>query len=378
MRYYIIAGEASGDLHASNCMKEIMKMDPQAVFAFTGGQLMEEVAGQKADIHIEQMAFMGFVDVLRNIRTIKKNFTVVKERILAFKPDVLLLVDYPGFNLRMARWATEQGIRVEYYISPTVWAWKENRVEQIRKYTNRLFVILPFEAPFYKKHNHQVYFVGHPLIDAVESQRATFRSMEKFIADNKLSGRPIIAVLPGSRVQEIERMLGIMMKVISAFGGHEFVVAGASHLSPALYEPLRRHGVSVLFGQTHELMHHAEAGIIKSGTSTLESALLDLPQVVCYKGGALSFAIGKRLVNVKYIGLPNLILDRPLVKELVQQDLTPENITAELHRLLNDGDYRRAMLQGYEEVKKALGGPGASRRLAQHLVEDAKHAHEPA
>ncbi len=217
MRYYVIAGEASGDLHAGNCMREILRLDPSAEFGFTGGDLMEEVSGVKPDIHIRQMAFMGFVDVLKNIRTIKKNFVIVKEKIIAFKPDILVLVDYPGFNLRMAKWAAEKGIRVDYYISPTVWAWKEGRVEQIRKYTHKLFVILPFEEPFYKKHNHKVYFVGHPLIDAIKAQEPRFRTEQDFRSANNIGDLPMVAVLPGSRAQEIERMLDIMTAVVKKF-----------------------------------------------------------------------------------------------------------------------------------------------------------------
>src|SRR4051812_36764015 len=218
MKYYIIAGEPSGDLHAGNCMREILKLDKNAEFAFTGGDLMEDITNRKADIHIRNMAFMGFIDVLKNIRTIRKNFSIVKEKILAFNPDILLLVDYPGFNLRMAKWATEKGIKVDYYVSPTVWAWKEGRVEQIKKFTHKLFVILPFEEDFYqKKHNHKVYFVGHPLIDAINQRRPTFKPKEEFFRDNKLSEKQIIAVLPGSRTQEIERMLEVMTALVPEF-----------------------------------------------------------------------------------------------------------------------------------------------------------------
>ncbi|MDI1354555.1 MAG: lipid-A-disaccharide synthase [bacterium] len=371
MKYYLIAGEASGDLHASNAMREIVKLDPQAEFAFTGGDLMEQVAGVKAGIHIKNMAFMGFVDVLKNIRTINKNFKIVKEEILKFKPDLLILVDYPGFNLRMAKWASELGIKVDFYISPTVWAWKESRVEQIKQYTTKLFVILPFEEAFYQKHDHKVYFVGHPLIDAIEQQRPDFKTYENFIASNKLTGKPIIAVLPGSRVQEIERMLHIMMEVTNDFKEYEFVVAGSSNLPSSHYTSLQKNNIKVLFNQTYELMTYAKAGIIKSGTSTLESALFKLPQVVCYKGGGLSFAIGKRLVNVKYISLVNLIMNKPIVKELIQSDFTARNISEELMKLLNDAAYRSEMIAEYAELQKQLGGVGASLRIAKHLVEDA-------
>jgi lipid-A-disaccharide synthase len=372
MKYYFIAGEASGDLHGSNCMKEILQLDPAAQFAFTGGSLMEQVSHVKAGIHITQMAFMGFVDVLKNIGTIKKNFATVKKEILRFKPDLLVLVDYPGFNLRMAKWATEQGIKVDYYISPTVWAWKENRVELIKKYTNKLFVILPFEEAFYQKHQHKVYFTGHPLIDAIEEQRTGFKSKEEFINQNNLSGKPIIAVLPGSRAQEIERMLGIMLEVTKEFKDYEFVVAGAANLPANHYKPLEQHHIKVVYNQTYELMNYAQAGIIKSGTSTLESALFKLPQVVCYKAGALSFAIGKQLVKIKYISLVNLIMDKPVVKELVQNDLNPKNISLELSRLLNDDAYRKNMIDEYDTLVKQLGGRGASAKIAAYLVKDAE------
>jgi lipid-A-disaccharide synthase len=371
MRYYFIAGEASGDLHGSNTMKEIIQLDPTAEFAFTGGDLMEKTSGKAAGIHIRQMAFMGFVDVLKNIFTIRRNFKTVKKEILKFKPDLLVLVDYPGFNLRMAKWAAEQGIKVDYYISPTVWAWKEGRVEIIKKYTNNMFVILPFEEAFYAKHHHKVHFIGHPLIDAIEQQRPLFKTREQFIAQNNLSGKPIIAVLPGSRAQEIERMLQIMMDVTPGFKEYEFVIAGSANLPASHYEPLAKLGIKAVFNQTYELMSYAEAGIIKSGTSTLESALLKLPQVVCYKAGALSFAIGKQLVKISYISLVNLIMDKPVVKELVQNDLTSENISKELKKLLHDKEYRSNMLSQYDELVKHLGGGGASRKLAQQLVNDA-------
>jgi lipid-A-disaccharide synthase len=332
--------------------------------------MMEELTGKKASIHIKDMAFMGFVDVLKNIGTIKKNFAKVKEDILRFKPDLLVLVDYPGFNLRMAKWAFEHNIKTDYYISPTVWAWKENRVETLKKYTNKLFVILPFEEAFYQKHNHKVYFVGHPLIDAIEQKRPKFVNKETFISSNQLSQKPIIAVLPGSRVQEIERMLKIMLDVTTRFKDYQFVVAGANNLPKEQYEPLKKYNIKVVFNQTYELMNYADAGIIKSGTSTLESALMNLPQVVCYKGGGLSFKIAKLLVNVKYISLPNLIMDKPIIKELVQDDLTSENISNELEKLLHDKDYRTHILNEYKLLKDHLGGTGASARLAQGLFED--------
>jgi lipid-A-disaccharide synthase len=372
MKYYFIAGEASGYLHAANCMKEILLRDPSALFGFTGGDRMTEVSGVKPDIHLREMAFMGFVDVLKNIRTIRKNFTRVKSAILRFQPDLLILVDYPGFNLRMAKWAFQNNIRTDYYISPTVWAWKEGRVEDIRKYTHKLFVILPFEENFYKKHNHRVYFVGHPLIDEVMAQKKRFRTEGEFRAANHLDNRPLIAVLPGSRAQEVERMMHIMLEVMPQFPDYTFVVAGTSSLPSHFFEGLKKQNIPLVFDQTYELMNYAAAGIIKSGTSTLESALLNLPQVVCYKGGALSFAIGKRLVNVKYISLVNLILNREAVKELIQQNFTAENISAELRQVLNNEGYRENILEAYREIQMDLGAGGASAKLAEFLVEDSK------
>lgn len=370
MKYYFIAGESSGDMHAGNCMRELLKHDSKAEFAFTGGDLMEEVSGTKATINIRQMNFMGFVDVLKNLSIIKKNFKIVKEDILRFKPDLLVLVDYPGFNLRMAKWATEQGIKVDYYISPTVWAWKEKRVETVRKYTNKMFVILPFEEAFYQKHNLKVHFVGHPLIDAIEMKRPHFKTKEQFIEQNKLSQQPIIAVLPGSRVQEINRMLGIMMDVTKKFSNYQFVIAASNSLSKDYYKSLETENVKVVFNQTYELMNYAQAGVIKSGTSTLESALFNLPQVVCYKSGALSIMIARMLVNIKYFSLPNLIMDKPVVKELLQNDLTTENIESELNKMLNDKAYRQTILDNYAQLHTMLGGLGASGRLAKELYND--------
>ncbi|MBK6521421.1 MAG: lipid-A-disaccharide synthase [Sphingobacteriaceae bacterium] len=368
MKLFFIAGEPSGDLHASNCIKELQRMDNTLQFGFTGGPLMEAVCKTKPVIHISEMAFMGFVDVLKNIRTIKANFKKVKDAILQFKPDALVLVDYPGFNLRMAKWAAEQNINVYYYISPTVWAWKENRVEIIRKYTRKLFVILPFEKAFYAKHHIDVDFVGHPLLDAIEQKKKDLISKETFFANNKLSEKPIIAVLPGSRKQEIERMMQIMLNVKEGFNGYQFVIGASNNLSKDYYKGLEQKDIRVVFDQTYELMSYAIAGIIKSGTSTLESALYNLPQVVCYKAGGLSFAIAKQLVDIKYISLVNLILDKPAVKELVQTDLTSENIKTELDLILNNKEHRQAILNDYASLYDKLGGVGASKRLAEQLL----------
>jgi lipid-A-disaccharide synthase len=372
LKYYFIAGEPSGDLHAGNCMKEIIAIDGDAKFAFTGGDLMQEITGRQADIHITKMAFMGFVEVVKNFSAIKENFKKVKQSILEFKPDVLVLVDYPGFNLRMAKWATEKNIKVHYYISPTVWAWKESRVEKIKKYTNKLFVILPFEEAFYKKHNHKVYFVGHPLMDAIEQKKQNLLSKEDFFRQNNLEELPLVAVLPGSRAQEVNRMTDIMLDVVPQFKTYKFVVAGTNNLPKTYYYKIIDQGIKVVFNQTYELLQYAQAGIIKSGTSTLESALFKLPQVICYKGGNVSYQIAKKLIRVKYIGLPNLIMDAPIVKELIQNELTVENISDELNELLFNKNYRDTMIHNYNLLAKKLGGGGASKRVAEMIVNDIK------
>lgn len=367
MKYYIIAGESSGDLHASNFMKELKKLDQAAEFCFTGGEQMELVANRKASIHIRQMAFMGFIDVVKNLSKIRKNFKLVKADIEKFKPDLVILVDYPGFNLRMAKWAKEKGNKVLYYISPTVWAWKESRVEIIKKYVDRLLVILPFEEAFYQQHQYKVQFVGHPLLDAIAIKKESMLTRDAFFSLNQLPEKPIIAVLPGSRKQEIDYMLSIMMDLVNEFPAYQFIIAGSDHLPDEVYAAARKKGLKIIFNQTYELMQYAEAGVIKSGTSTLESALFNLPEVVCYRGGSLSFLIAKQLVNIQYVSLPNLIMGKPVVKELIQNDMTAEKITAELQKLLTDTLYRNEMLNRFSELKTKLGGAGASRRVANEI-----------
>jgi lipid-A-disaccharide synthase len=366
MKYYILAGEPSGDLHASNLMKELLRIDNTIQFQFWGGDLMEQVAKQKPRKHIKDLAFMGFVEVLKNIRTIFRNIKFCKQDILRFKPDVLVLVDYPGFNLRIADWAKQQGIRVIYYISPTIWAWKENRVEIVKRSIEKMFVILPFEVAVYKKHNYDADYVGHPLLDAIEQEKSKLPTREDFTLENKLGDKPIIAVLPGSRKQEIERMLSIMLNVVGDFQEYQFVIAGTTNLPKEAYSNAIQMGIKVVFNQTYALMQHAHAGIIKSGTSTLESALFRLPQVVCYKGGAVSYAIARLVVGnrVKYISLPNLILDRPVVKELIQSELTASNLKNELKSILA-GKKREEMLGNYDELIQLLGNSGASKKVAQ-------------
>lgn len=368
MKYFFICGEASGDLHASNCIKELKKRDAKADFAFSGGKNCIEATGKEPVLNIDAMAFMGFVDVVKNAGTIRRNFKIIKQAILNYQPDALVLVDYPGFNLRMAKWAKQKGMNVFYYISPTVWAWKENRVNTIRDFTNKLFVILPFEKAFYAKHQIDVEFVGHPLLDALEQTLVHLPDEETFRTTHGLSKAPIIAVLPGSRQQEVDRMLEIMINVKPLFPDYQFVIACAPNFSVEHYQHLKPKGINTVSNATYALMKYAKAGIIKSGTSTLEAALLKLPQVVCYKSGSVSFAIAKRLVNIQYISLINLIMAKAVVKELVQQELNAPAIANELQKLLNDVAYRQTILNDYELAYSKLGGPGASARLAEGII----------
>lgn len=366
MKYYVLAGEPSGDLHASNMMKELLLLDKSIEFRFWGGDLMEQVTHQKPRKHIKELAFMGFVEVAKNIRTIFKNIAFCKKDIKEFNPEILILIDYPGFNLRIADWAKKQGIRVFYYISPTIWAWKEDRVEIIKRSVEKMFVILPFEVAVYKKHQYEADYVGHPLLDAIEQEKNALPGKTDFIQKNQLDQRPIIAVLPGSRKQEIERMFSIMLNVVDDFKDYQFVIAGTTNLPKEAYQMALDKNLKVVFNQTYALMHNAHTGIIKSGTSTLESALFRLPQVVCYKGGTVSYSIAKMVVGnrVKYISLPNLILDKPVVKELIQRELTSENLKKELTKILN-GPARENMLKEYDGLINLLGNSGASKKVAE-------------
>lgn len=366
MKYYVISGEPSGDLHASNMMRELLALDQSIDFRFWGGDLMHKVTGKAPVKHIKDLAFMGFVEVAKNLRTILKNIAFCKEDILKFKPDVLILVDYPGFNLRIADWAKTQGIRVLYYISPTIWAWKENRAEIVKRACEKMYVILPFEVEVYKKHQLDVDYVGHPLLDAIAHEKSLLPDRNTFVDSNKLEQKPIIAVLPGSRKQEIERMFSIMLDTVKNFKDYQFVIAGTTNLPKEAYQKAFDMNLKVVFNQTYALLHNAHAGIIKSGTSTLESALFRLPQVVCYKGGAVSYAIARAVVGgrLKYISLPNLIMDKPIVKELIQSELTSENLTKELHKI-TQGPERERILKEYDQLIELLGNSGASKKVAQ-------------
>jgi len=367
MKYYVIAGEPSGDLHAANLIKAIKKEDPQAEFRAWGGELME---AQGAEIvkHYRDLAFMGFVEVLMNIRTILRNMKWCKTDIEAYQPDAVILIDYPGFNLRIAEHVKSLNIPVHYYISPQIWAWKQSRVHKIKKVVDHLYAILPFEKAFYEKFDYTVDFVGHPLLDAMEI-RSTAITTEAWKAKHQLAEKPIIALLPGSRKQEISVKLPIMLSVASAFPEYQFAVGMAPSQTRAFYESIVGNAnVGLITDDTYGLLEHSDAGLITSGTATLEAALLDLPEVVCYKGSAISYAIGKRLVKIKFISLVNLILDREAVTELIQHDLTKANLIKELELLLRNKEHRQKVLDDYTLLKTMLGGKGASERCAKLIV----------
>ena len=367
LKYYIIAGEASGDLHASNLMKELKKKDPKAEFRFWGGDLMQAQGGTLVK-HYRELAFMGFAEVLMNLRTILGNISVAKKDIEAYKPDAVILVDYPGFNLRIAEFVKNLGIKVYYYISPQIWAWKTGRVHKIKKVVDKMFVILPFEEEFYQRYDYKVDFVGNPLLDSLnhlpEIDEAKFRK------DNNLDERPIIAILPGSRTQEIKVKLPLMLSVEKDFPDYQFVVAGAPSQPIDNYKKIAGNELKIIENKTYDLLRVSHSALVTSGTATLETALLKVPEVVCYKGNAISYEIGKRIIkNIRFISLVNLIMDKEVVKELIQYELTYENIKHELNLILNTPK-RDQILKDYNELYNKLGGIGASERTANMIVID--------
>jgi lipid-A-disaccharide synthase len=362
MKYYIIAGEASGDLHASNLVRELKKADHNAAIRGWGGDLMA-AEGVEVVKHYRDLAFMGFLEVLLNIGTILKNLRLCKSDILGFKPDVLILVDYPGFNLRIASFAHKQNIRVIYYISPQVWAWKKGRVKTIRKVVDRMLVILPFEKEFYAQNGMNVDFVGHPLLDALNKHQKP--TAERFREINNLPEKPIVALLPGSRKQEVSVMLKEMMKMTEHFPEYSFIVAGAPSLDEAFYtELIGSNDVKIVYGQTYDLLYHAQAALVTSGTATLETALIGTPEVVCYKGNRISYEIARRLIHVRYISLVNLVMDREVVAELIQNRLNEQNLKIELFKLLHDPEKIEMIRNDYVRLREKLGGDGASKRAA--------------
>lgn len=369
MKYYIIAGEASGDLHGSNLMKEIYLEDSTADIRFWGGNQMAAQGGTLVK-HYKELAFMGFWEVFLNLKTILNNIALCKKDILSFQPDVLVYIDYPGFNMRIAKWAKKQGIPNHYYISPQIWAWKENRIKKIKRDLDALYVILPFEAPYFKKkHHYDVTFVGHPLIQVIKEERQKKETLTLHITDSK---KPIIALLPGSRKQEINKMMPIFLSVIERFPQYHFVIAGAPGIDPQLYQKFTLDSsVSLLHNQTYTLLKNAYAAIVTSGTATLETALFSVPQMVCYKSSWLSYAIAKRIVQLDFISLVNLILQKEVVKELIQENCTIEMITNTLISL-GEEKVRRQIELDYQNLTNQLGEKNASKEVARAIVADLK------
>lgn len=368
MKYYIISGEASGDLHGSNLVKEIFKKDSKADIRAWGGDLMSD-AGADVVKHYRDLAFMGFAEVIANIGTILKNFKVCKADVLNFAPDVLILIDYPGFNLRMAEFAHKEGIKVFYYISPQIWAWKQNRVKKIRAYVDEMYVILPFEKDFYGKFDVNVHFVGHPLIDAVDQFKETLPDRELFFKEFGMTDRPLVLLMPGSRKQEISKKLPLMLKIAEKHPEYQFVVAGAPGQEADYYQGfLGSSNTRLISGKTYQLLSYARAALVASGTATLETAIFRVPQVVCYRGGFISYVIAKNLVKIKYISLVNLIMDREVVKELIQSEFNLKNLEFEFSKVAKDGEPRTKQLREYEELYDKLGGKGASELTADLML----------
>ena len=363
MKYYLVAGEASGDLHGANLMKTIKEQDSHAEFRFFGGDKMKAEGGTLVK-HYAEMAFMGFTEVLLNLQTIMRNMKACKEDIKAYAPDVVVLIDFPGFNLKIAAFAKEADLKVCYYISPKVWAWNQKRVLKIKKVVDKMFCILPFEVAFYREWDMEVDYVGNPLLD----EKAAFIADPNFLRKNGLTDQKVIAFLPGSRKQEIERLLPDMLSVIENFPDYQFVVAGAPSF-PAMYyqQFIGSRNVKLVFGQTYDLLNIASAAVVASGTAVLETAIFKVPQVVVYRGGAISIAIARMLVKIRFISLVNLIMEREVVAELIQQDCNTFSITEILIGLLN-GPKREQMLEDYAELAVIMGEPGASARTARLII----------
>jgi len=366
MKYYIIAGEASGDLHGSNLIKELKLLDENAAIHSWGGDLMQQ-AGATIVKHYRDLAFMGFIEVVMNLRTIFKNLDFCKQDIQQYQPDVLILIDYPGFNLRIAGWAKQQGYKVVFYISPQVWAWKENRVKKMRQHIDKMLVILPFEKNYFKeKWNWDVEYVGHPLVKVIEE----YKEQHSVQGNHQLT--KVVALLPGSRKQEILKKLPVMLEVSKAFPSYKFIVAKAPGQEDSFYDTLLESytNVSSVRGQTYSLLLEADAALVTSGTATLETALFGVPEVVCYKGSNISYQIAKRLIKIKYISLVNLIMDKPVVKELIQHELTVENLTTELKALLTDESHKQQLKEDYAALKNILSAGGdASAKAAKSIYE---------
>lgn len=375
MKYYLIAGEASGDLHGSNLMKQIKAEDPNAEFRFWGGDLMQAVGGELVK-HYRELAFMGFVEVIANLRTILSNIKKCKADIAAYQPDAVILIDYPGFNLRIAEFVKDAGIKVYYYISPQIWAWKQNRVHKIKKVVNKMITILPFEKDFYAKFDFDVDYAGHPLLDAIERRDMSAEKDAELRKELGLSNKPLVLILPGSRKQEIGAVLPTMLEQRKFFPDVEFVIAAAPGLDDHYFLdflkaiPTSDTPIKIVKSRTYDLLQLAKAAIVTSGTATLETALFRVPEVVCYKGSYLSYQIAKRVIKVDYISLVNLIMDRPVVRELIQNEFRTDLLKEELGKLLNDQNYRDEMMGSFEELINLLGGGGASQKAAKIICTD--------
>ena len=364
MKYYLIAGEASGDLQAAYLIKELAIADNQADFRCFGGDLMQQ-QGATVVKHYKELAFMGVEDVIMNIRTIFRNIVFCKEDIQQYNPDVLILVDYPGFNMKIAKWAKANNIKVYYYISPKIWAWNQKRVHKIKKIIDKMFVILPFEEEFYAKFDYEVDFVGHPLLDCIADRKEI--SFENFCTKHQLNNKPFIALLPGSRKQEITAMLSLMLTVVEKFPDYQFVIAGAPSLQLSFYKQFIKTDISIIENKTYDLLQHATSALVVSGTATLETALFKVPQVVCYKTSKIFYQLAKMIIKVKYISLVNLIMNKEAVKELIHSKLNTSNLINEL-TLITTEETRKIMLNDYEELHKKLGGIGASKRAAELII----------
>ena len=368
MKYYIISGEASGDLHGSNLVKQIYLLDHQADIRCWGGDLMQS-AGASLVKHYKELAFMGFAEVVKNLPTILQNIDFCKQDILAWQPDVLILIDYPGFNLRIAEWGSKKGFKIVYYISPQVWAWKENRVKKMKQYINKMLCILPFEKDYYKtKWNWEVDYVGHPLVEVIEAKKADPNPTPPLAGQTN----NLIALLPGSRKQEIAKKLPIMLEVAKSFPDYRFVVAKAPGLENAFYEPFMAayQNVDSVRNKTYDLLLTAKAALVTSGTATLETALFGVPEVVCYKGSNISYQIAKRLIKIKYISLVNLIMDKEVVKELIQEELTSTNLVKELRSLLTNESKKEELQKNYTDLKELLSAGGHASAQAAKIIYD--------
>ena len=372
MKYYLIAGEASGDLHGSNLMLEIKKEDPESEFRFFGGDLMQSAGGNLVK-HYREMAFMGFVNVVLNLRTINRNLELSKKDILQFQPDVLILIDYPGFNLRIAEFAKKHNIKVFYYISPKIWAWKEYRVKKIRAFVDEMFTILPFETEFYKKHGMDVHYVGNPLLDSIAAFRKKALSKTAFLKKNNFDERPIVALLAGSRVQEVKKTLPLMVKIANFYPGFQFVVAGVKNVDEQLYHSfLINSGVKIIYDQTYDLLNNAHTALVASGTAALETALFNVPQTVIYKvegGWIVDFIMRNFVFNMAGVSLPNIIMKREIVREYIQVKMTLKNVKNEMDKLLYNEQYRNKILKDYSRLEKLMGEPGCSKRAAKKMTE---------